>query len=97
MIEVPYGGQTAGDSVHVAISARDILLATEEPHATSARNILPGTISELQEQDLNLYVKVDCGINMIALVTKHAAEQLALKQGQPIWLAFKAHSCYLLN
>jgi molybdate transport system ATP-binding protein len=96
-VEVPYSGQTAGETVHIAISARDILLATEEPHATSARNILAGTVSELQEQDLNLYVKVDCGITLIALITKHAAEQLSIRQGQPIWLAFKAHSCYLLD
>src|SRR5207244_9595532 len=81
-IEVPFSGHAAGESIYIAISAHDILLATEELRITSARNVLPGKISEIQERELNLYIKVDCGIPMIVLITKHAAEQLALKQGQ---------------
>ncbi|MEW6733223.1 MAG: ATP-binding cassette domain-containing protein [Acidobacteriota bacterium] len=96
LFEMPLSERAIGESVHIAISARDILLATERPLGISARNILPGTIIELQEHGLNLYIRVDCGITLLALVTKHAAEELALHCSQQVWLAFKAHSCYLL-
>lgn len=94
--DTPMSGKAVGDSVHVAISARDILLASEEPRHTSARNVLPGTITALREHDLNCYVTVECGIPLSVLITKQAATELAVQKGQRVWLAFKAHSCHLL-
>jgi molybdate transport system ATP-binding protein len=96
-IEIPLGEQKVGDLVHIAISARDILVSTEEPRSTSARNIFKGAIKEIEEKEINLYVMVECGIPIIALITKHAAQELGLRLGLTIWLAFKAHSCYLLD
>jgi molybdate transport system ATP-binding protein len=95
--EVPFNGQVEGSNVHIAISARDILLATEKPQATSARNLLYGRITRLQEQDLNLSVTVDCGIPIVTLITKSAATELTIEKDLMVWLAFKAHSCYILN
>ncbi len=44
-IEVPLGYAAAGDRVHVAIRAGDILLATSQPHDLSARNVIEGKIA----------------------------------------------------
>ena len=96
-IETPDNGQAVGETVNIAISARDILLAALEPRATSARNILTGQVSQLLPRELNYYVTVDCGIPFSVLITRQAAVELAITVGARVWLAFKAHSCHLLS
>jgi molybdate transport system ATP-binding protein len=96
-VHVPLGGESPGGEVQVAISARDILLAAERPGSTSARNVLRGTIRRLEERDAATFVEVDCGVPIVAVVTREASEELALERGAGVWVAFKAHACHLLR
>jgi len=96
-IDVPYGNQAEGGSVTVAVSAGDILLATEEPRHTSLRNILTGRITSIEDQSNRTIITVKAGVNWSTSVTRQAVRELGLAQGREVWLAFKTHSCYLLD
>lgn len=97
-IDVPLGNHVAGERVTLAVRAGDILLATEEPRSTSARNILYGRIASIEERSGQVRVHVRSGgVNWIAGVTRQAATDLQLSDGKHVWLAFKTFSCYLLD
>jgi molybdate transport system ATP-binding protein len=96
-IDVPLGKQNEGEAVKVAIRAGDILLAAEEPRFTSARNVLSGSITAIEERGDYSIIRVKSGVVWSVIVTRQAAGELKLSQGQKIWLAIKTHSCYLLD
>jgi molybdate transport system ATP-binding protein len=96
-IEVPLGYAAAGDRVHLAIRAGDILLATSEPHGLSARNVIEGRIRALETRGTLVRAHVDCGVEFIAHLTPGAARTLELAEGSRVWLVLKTHSCHLVD
>ncbi|HXG90873.1 MAG TPA: molybdenum ABC transporter ATP-binding protein [Blastocatellia bacterium] len=96
-VEVPYGLKAAGERVKVAVPSGDILIASGEPRATSARNILRGRISSIEDKSNRTLVRVESGVMWSASLTRQAVEELQLAAGKQVWLAFKTHSCYLLD
>jgi molybdenum ABC transporter ATP-binding protein len=96
-VEIPFINLSLDERVRVAIRSGDILLATEEPRSTSARNILEGRIEAIEQQANRTEVKVASGVSWKVSVTRQAADDLGLEAGQRVWLAFKTHSCLLLD
>jgi molybdate transport system ATP-binding protein len=96
-LEVPLGFAVAGDRVHVAIRAGDILLATSQPPGLSARNILEGRIVALETRGTLVRARVDCGVEFIVHLTPGAARTLELAPGCRVWLVLKTHSCHLVE
>ena len=96
-IEVPLGYAVAGTRVQVAVRAGDILLATERPHALSARNVIDGRIVSLQQRGTMVIARVDCGVTFVVHVTPGAVRALELTAGRPVWLVLKTHSCHLVD
>ncbi|MCI0489294.1 MAG: molybdenum ABC transporter ATP-binding protein [Blastocatellia bacterium] len=96
-LDVPFGREAAGQSVKVAVQSGDILLATEEPRSTSARNILCGRIATIEDKGNRTLVRVASGVMWNVSVTRQAVEELKLSAGQDVWLAVKTHSCYVLD
>ena len=96
-VDVPFGNQATGEAVTVAVPSGDILLATEEPRSTTLRNRLKGRICAIEERMNRSVVSVESGVSWNASVTPQAVRELGLSEGQEIWLAFKTHSCYLLD
>ena len=96
-IEVPLGYAAAGDRVHVAIRAGDILLATERPRGLSARNVMEGTVTSMEPQGTMVIARVDCGVTFSAHVTPGAVRALELAAGRRVWLVLKTHSCHLVD
>lgn len=96
-VEVPFGDHIEDERVTVAVPAGDILLATEEPRLTSLRNILVGRISSIEDQANRTVVVVRAGVHWSTNVTRQAVKELGLSEGRKVWLAFKTHSCYLLD
>jgi len=83
-----------GARVRVQLLARDIILATQAPHALSVRNALQGTITEISadEEDAVL-VRVDIGgATVLARVTQGAVGALELRTGSNVWVLVKAVS-----
>lgn len=96
-LEVPLGREREGQRVTVALRSGDILIATEEPRHTSARNILSGDIQAIEERGAQSIVRVKSGVTWTVSVTRQAVSELRLQPGQKIWMAIKTHSCYLLE
>jgi len=83
-----------GERVRVQLLARDIILATEEPHGLSVRNQIRGVItSVVNDEDDARLVTVDVGgANVLSRVTRGAVEALGLVNGMSVWVLVKAVS-----
>jgi molybdate transport system ATP-binding protein len=95
-LETPMVRADSGTTLRIAIRAGDILLATSRPQGLSARNLIPGTLISLEQRDVRVIAKVDCGVAMEVHLTLAARDSLALRQGTEIWLVVKTHSCHLM-
>lgn len=96
-VDVPFGNQAPGEHLTIAVPSGDILLATEEPRSTSLRNRLHGRIAAINEELNRTVVQVEAGVMWNASVTRQAVKELELSEGKQVWVAFKTHSCYLLD
>jgi len=83
-------------SLRVGIRAGDILLATVEPQGLSARNVLPGRVLSLEQRDMIVVARVDCGVEMTVHLTLAARDVLELQPGKEVWLVVKTHSCHVM-
>jgi len=96
-LETPLVRAEVGSCLRVGVRAGDLLLATEEPHGLSARNILSGTIRRLVQRDVIIAAIVDCGgAEFDVHLTLAARDALELVPGKAVWLVVKTHSCHLL-
>jgi len=96
-IEVPLGYASPGDQVRIAVRAGDILLATEPPQSLSARNILEGILTSIEERGATIVCRVLAGVPFVVHVTRGALRSLELAPGQRVWLILKTHSCHLVE
>jgi molybdate transport system ATP-binding protein len=96
-LETPLVRVKSGVSpVRVGIRAGDILLATVHPQGLSARNVLPGRVLSLEERDMIVIARVDCGVEMTVHLTLAARDVLELQPGREVWLVVKTHSCHVM-
>ncbi|HEU4367493.1 MAG TPA: ABC transporter ATP-binding protein [Methylomirabilota bacterium] len=103
---VEIGGRTVevaapaepGRSVSLAIRPEDVTLALppERGGASSARNVLAGSIAHITVTDAGARVVVDCGFPLVATVTPRSLAQLRLAEGMPITAMFEASAPHLL-
>lgn len=96
-LEIPLGTEQAGAQVIVAIRAGDILLATEQPHGLSARNVFQGVVESLETRGTLVALKVRAGAIFQVHVTPGAARSLQLATGKRVWLVVKTHSCHSVH
>ena len=95
-LETPMVRAELGSALRVGIRAGDILLATVEPSGLSARNIIRGTMISLQQRDVVVVAKVDCGVEVAVHLTLAARDSLHLSSGSHVWLVVKTYSCHLM-
>lgn len=87
-----------GSRLRIGVRAGDLLLATEEPRGLSARNILPGTIRNIEQKDVIVSATVDCGGTEFEVhLTLAARDALRLDSGRSVWVVVKTHSCHVLG
>jgi molybdate transport system ATP-binding protein len=96
-LETPLVRAEAGQTLRIGIRAGDILLATAAPVGLSARNILGGKILVLEQRDVIVVAKVDCGAAIEVHLTLAARDTLQLAAGGRVWLIVKTHSCHLMS
>jgi molybdate transport system ATP-binding protein len=96
-IETPLVRAEMGSHLRVGISAGDILLANSAPVGLSARNILAGRLVSLEQRDMIVIARVDCGVELVAHLTMAARDALELRPGGQVWLIVKTHSCHLME
>jgi molybdate transport system ATP-binding protein len=87
-----------GSRLRVGVRAGDLLLATEEPHGLSARNVVPGKIQRLEQRDVTISAMVDCGGTEFEVhITLAARDALQLGAGKSVWVVVKTYSCHLMG
>jgi len=92
-LHVSLRGARVGARLRVQLLARDVILATEPPHALSVRNALEGTVVDLTDDDDAVLVHVKVGAaTILSRVTRDAVEDLRLHTGQRVWALVKAVS-----
>lgn len=102
VIETPLVAGGVGSTLRVGIRAGDILLATAMPVGLSARNVIPGRITSVEQRDVIVSARIRCrpiqsGLEMEVHLTLAARESLELSPGKEVWLVIKTHSCHLMQ
>jgi len=79
----------------VFIRPEDIIVSTT-PVATSARNVIRGTIIEAADRGELIRLKVEAGKEFISIVTRKSFQDMKLNLGSEVYLVFKAQSVHLV-
>ena len=87
---------TTGARVHILIRPEDIVL-TPIHEATSARNVFRGRITRAVPVGPLMRIKLDCGFPLLAVVTKHSAQELGLAAGKEVYASFKATAIHAIK
>lgn len=91
MLRVPLLRAAIGDPCRLRIRARDIAVATHPPAATSVLNILPARITAMHCAGHATDIAASVGgTTLTARVTRYSAAQLALSEGQTVYLMIKS-------
>lgn len=97
LLETPMVRGGVGSVFRIGIRAGDILLATSPPVGLSARNVLPGRITAIEQRDMIVAARVNCRVEMEVNLTLAARDSLQLEAGKEVWLVIKTHSCHLMQ
>lgn len=85
-----------GEEVHVFIRPEEITISLQPP-SSSARNTFSGQVKLLALSGPLAKVEIDCGLTLVALITKRSAEDLGLKVGQQVHASFKATAVNVIS
>jgi len=89
---IPPGGR-----VWACVRPEHVVLApASQAVEGSARNRLRGVVRALVLEGAQVRVEVDCGFPVVAYLTPHALEELALAPGREVTVLFKALSVHLV-
>jgi len=83
-----------GTLVRVRIMAHEVILSRARPEGLSAQNILAGTVAEIvtgRGPAVTVHVRVGAD-EILARITRRAAEQMALQPGDPVHAILKSMS-----
>jgi molybdate transport system ATP-binding protein len=97
-VEVPLGHLDEGDPLTVGIRASDVILAKERLPSSSARNQLPGVVTDVELKPPGYEVTLDCrGLLLRCHITGSSLVEMKIEPGLPLWAVFKASSCFLVE
>ncbi len=88
LVAVDPGGME--DEAFACIRAEDVALEPHDGGASSARNRLAGRVVARRDEGPLTRLTVDCGVPLVALVTRASAEQFGLSPGARCWAVVKA-------
>ena len=87
-----------GESVVFCIRPENVTLAVHpSKESSSARNVFPGRIVKIIPLGLYHKVQLQCGFPLVAYVTGHSLENLALAEGKEVVAYFKATSIHVVK
>ncbi len=85
-----------GREAFACVRAEEIILEEPAGPATSARNRFEATVADRAEEGPLIRVGLDCGVRLVALVTRPSAERLGLVPGRRVAALVKAQAVRLL-
>ena len=89
----------AGERIRFCLRPEDVTLSPGDvvTTASSARNRLVGTVTEVRAAGGEARVAVACGFPLIALVTLRSVDELGLVEGARVTASFKATAPHLIR
>lgn len=87
-----YAPRPVSGEVCVSFRAEDVIVGLGDAPHSSARNRLQGRITRRTAFGPFVYLAIDCGFELVALVTKRSADELGLSPGREVIAFFKAAS-----
>ncbi|HEX9090007.1 MAG TPA: ABC transporter ATP-binding protein [Anaerolineales bacterium] len=91
------GDEPIGTPVLFCLRPEDITLSiSDRVIQSSARNHLSGRIQRITPSGPLVRVVVDCGLPVVALITRGSANEMKLAEGQTISATFKATAVHLI-
>jgi molybdate transport system ATP-binding protein len=81
----------------LGVLAEDVLLATKRPEGLSARNVIEGKVSAVDELSGVAMVRVEAKESFYVRLTHRAIEALSLAPGASVHLIIKTHSVHRLS
>jgi len=90
LVAVDPGGME--DEAYACLRAEEVVLEPPEGHVSSAQNRLSGVIGARRDEGPLARITVDCGVRLVALVTRASADRLGLVPGRPVVAVVKAPS-----
>jgi molybdate transport system ATP-binding protein len=93
------GAASAGDPVLVSIRPEDVLLVPPDHdlRGMSARNRLSGRVTAADPLGALVRVTIDCGLPLVALVTRQSFEELGIETGSAVIAVIKAPAVHLIR
>ncbi|MDI9632543.1 MAG: ATP-binding cassette domain-containing protein [Methanolinea sp.] len=86
-----------GTRVHLFLRAADVTVSTgADGGRSSARNVLPATITRVVACGPNARLALDAGIPIAALVTRQSCSELGLSAGKVVSVSFKANAVHVV-
>jgi molybdate transport system ATP-binding protein len=85
-----------GREAFACVRAEEIVLEEPAGPPTSARNRLEATVADRAEEGPLVRVGLDCGVRLVALVTRPSAERLGLVPGRRVTVLVKAQAVRLI-
>ena len=86
-----------GEEVTLCIRSDDIVLRVPGSTRSSAQNTMTGTITRVVENGPVAEVKVDCGVELTAVLTRRSVRDLLLAPGTPVTLSIKATAVHVIR
>ena len=90
------GHVRTGEEVLCCIRPEHVTLSANAQLGTSARNVFSGTIRTITPLGLFHRVRVDCGFDLVAYVTRQSLEELLLEEGKGVTASFKATAVHVI-
>ncbi len=79
---------------HISVRPEEIIIS-REPLRSSARNAFRGRVVEVSERGALAYITVRVPPEFTGVVTRRSLEELALREGEEVWIAFKASAVHV--
>jgi molybdopterin-binding protein len=79
----------------VMIDPRHLVLSLE-PLSSSLRNQFPGRVASVREQGANVWLKIDCGARLTAIISRAAYEEMGINLHRDVVVSFGANVVEIL-
>jgi len=82
LVGVDPGGEF--EEAYACVRAEDVVIAPDIGAAVSARNVLAGVVSSRRDEGPLARLTIQCGVALVALVTRQSADRMSLSPGRAV-------------